>query len=594
MQINRKERGKMEKKQRFAFSTFHKTCLIFLVAVSIHFLGSFILYHEGADMLRREVTLSAENSHKYASQRLKNELNRISTLQTTLNNNWDINRLSLFSDQYNIFSLSEAIGNIEDKLWAVQSSSQFIDSLHVYVPDMDVCIGTYSNGQNLQQQREIYQALSQFPKGKIIYDGERLTFFTESAYASKSMSDRPAFFLQTTFSSSLLKSFLSAQVSSPYENMLVMLSGHGVILSGTPISEDAELYGELLKLPEKSEDRMSTLRLSCDSQTYTVICSRMSPSDLYLIQYCSDKMVNQKLHGLTGMIWLLTAFLLGASLFFSFSIHKIIHIPLNRLVNAYQSVENGDLNTHITPRGQSEFHYLYQGFDRMIERLQESIRQAYQQKELAQKAELKQLQSQIDPHFLYNSFFILNKRIRTDDTEGALRLSQLMGSYFQYITRSGRDFVPLAEELSHAVNYLEIQRIRFQNRLVIQADPLPEDVENCLVPRLILQPICENAIKYAVESRTDGSLLRLYFQRPEEGLLDIVVEDNGGITEEQIEEIKGRLETEDPEEITGLINIHKRLRLCFGERCGILLAQSPSGGLRSTLRIALNGKGRRT
>lgn len=576
----------MKKKRRFVFTTFHKTCLIFFLALFLISAGSFILYHQGTEMLRQEAVRSAEGSHAYASQMLKNEFNRIYTLQTVLNNNWDINKLSLFSDQYSIYARSEAMGNIKDKLWAVQSGSQIVESIHVYVSDLDTGIGSFSSGQALQEQRSIYSSLSELDKNKILYNGEKLMLLTESPYSSQADPQKPSFFIQTTFSNISLSNFLSTQRSEPESNLLLLYPGAGIILSEEAVAPGSPLYARLLKLPEEMTADSQSIRFTCDSQTYTAACSHLTPSNLYLVQYLPDNVIDRKLGPFYLMIVILFVFLVVASLFFSFSIYKIIHMPLNRLVKAYQAVENGDLDTHITPHGQGEFHYLYQAFDRMISRLQDSIRQAYQQQMLAQHAELKQLQSQIDPHFLYNSFFILNKRIRADDTEGALLLSQLMGSYFQYITRNGRDFVPLWEEVSHAQSYCEIQQIRFQNRLTLQIEPVPVEASKELVPRLILQPVCENAIKYAVENSKEDTVLRLRYEQREEGLFDIIVEDNGkSLSDDWIVQMRRKLEERDPGEITGMINIHRRLKLRYGEKCGVLLQRGPFGGLQVTLRI---------
>ena len=110
----------------------------------------------GTDKIRRELIRSVENTGNYSSSILKNEFNRLQALQTVLNTNWDINKLSLFSGQYSTYALSEAMSNIKDKLWAVQSGSRFIESINVYIPDIDANITTYSTGKALQEQRDVY------------------------------------------------------------------------------------------------------------------------------------------------------------------------------------------------------------------------------------------------------------------------------------------------------------------------------------------------------------------------------------------------------------------------------------------------------
>ncbi|WP_300685910.1 sensor histidine kinase [Acutalibacter sp. 1XD8-36] len=570
-------------KKKFVFTTFHKTCAIFLAALLIITAGSFVQYRQGMELLRQESVNSANGAHRYMKNILDTELNRILILQDVLNNNWDINKLSILKDEYSFYARSEAIGNIKDKLWAVQSSSRVIESLHVYIADIDTRIGTYTSLPTMEQEHKLYEHLADYPKNKIIYENGQMILLTESAYFSKNYPDRPSFFIQATFSNLSLAVLLSSQITESMSNMALLYPSSGIILSGEPVPGDIE--EQLLPLANENLPTDGTTRLSIGKQSYTVLCSRLAPSDIYLMQYLSDEMVNEKLRPMSYIISLFIGFMVCAGLFFSFSIYKIIHMPLKQLVEAYQSVENGDLNTRIEPSGPGEFHYLYQGFDRMLERLQEYVHLAYEQKMLAQRSELKQLQSQIDPHFLFNSFFILNKRIRSDDTDGALQLSKLLGSYFQYITRNGRDFVPLAEEVGHMKNYCEIQKIRFRNRLTLELEPPPPDIAEVSVPRLILQPICENSIKYAVENRTEDSVLRLRYHMLGGNLFEILLDDNGSITDDEIRNIEEKLRQTDSEEITGLSNINRRLQLRYGPGCGLELGRGELGGLRIVMRL---------
>ena len=578
-----------EKKRKFVCTTFHKTCLVFGLAMLLLFSGSLLLYRQGTDKIRRELIRSVENTGNYSSSILKNEFNRLQALQTVLNTNWDINKLSLFSGQYSTYALSEAMSNIKDKLWAVQSGSRFIESINVYIPDIDANITTYSTGKALQEQRDVYASLSSLKKDELFYKDGKLIYITESVYASWKNPEKPAFFIQTAFSNLSIGNFFSEQCDASETNMLLFCPGNGILLSETPVPAGTELYASLAGLPKEDSTGSRILQFSCESQRYTALCRQLYPAEVYLIQYLPESAIEKEMQPFYRMIWLLFSVLVAASLVFSLFLYTLVHKPLKRLVKAFHTIEEGNLNIQICPGGQGEFHYLYQAFDRMILRLQESIRQAYQQQMLAQKAELKQLQSQIDPHFLYNSFFILNKRIRAEDTEGALLLSGLMGSYFQYITRNGRDILPLEEELTHARSYCEIQRIRFRNRLQVEIAPLPDSMRSFPVPRLILQPVCENAVKYAAENRSGNTVFRMHYLLREGGYFDIIAEDTGeNLTDAAIAAMQKKLEAQRPTEITGMINIHRRLRLRYGEGCGVFLSRSPLGGLRVVLRISVS------
>ncbi|GJM75129.1 hypothetical protein HMSSN036_73450 [Paenibacillus macerans] len=104
---------------------------------------------------------------------------------------------------------------------------------------------------------------------------------------------------------------------------------------------------------------------------------------------------------------------------------------------------------------------------------------------MAQRAELKQLQSQINPHFLYNSFFILNTMAKTGDTERIEQFTTLLGEYFEFVTRNASDLVALEQEIHHARMYAEIQELRFSRRIQVRFDTLPDELRSIPVPRLI-------------------------------------------------------------------------------------------------------------
>ena len=131
----------------------------------------------------------------------------------------------------------------------------------------------------------------------------------------------------------------------------------------------------------------------------------------------------------------------------------------------------------------------------MLDRISSLIDQVYRQKILYQESELKQLQSQINPHFLYNSYFVLYDMAINEDYENLAEFARHMGTYFQYITRSSSHVSRLYDEVEHARIYANFQAHRFRNRIAMEFDQLPEDLHDCLVPKVILQPVIENAFE---------------------------------------------------------------------------------------------------
>jgi two-component system sensor histidine kinase YesM len=270
---------------------------------------------------------------------------------------------------------------------------------------------------------------------------------------------------------------------------------------------------------------------------------------------------------------------------------KIIHHPLNKLIYSFQKVETGDLSIRINEKEKSEFNYLYQGFNRMADNLDNLINQVYNQKLLLQKAEFKQLQAQINPHFLYNSFFMLHRMIQSEMQEESVKMASELGLYFKYITRNKSEFVSLKDEYAHARIYSNIQALRFEGRIEVSFEELPTDAAFIQVPRLILQPVIENAYNYGLENMVEGGLLKVSFTKGYQQL-SIHVEDNGNsLPDDKLDSLRKSLNIPDTSlttgEISALLNIHQRMQIFFKSQEPLRVERSVLGGLKVILNIEI-------
>ncbi|HAL73498.1 MAG TPA: two-component sensor histidine kinase, partial [Clostridiales bacterium] len=238
-----------------------------------------------------------------------------------------------------------------------------------------------------------------------------------------------------------------------------------------------------------------------------------------------------------------------------------------------------------------EFSTLFHSFNQMVQNLQVLVNEVYEKELLVQHANLKQLQSQINPHFMYNSLYALSTLIKTGDNENADLFCMYLANYFRYITRSGSDLMPLADEWQHASTYLNIMTMRNSNIRIDFQHELPAEVKKIKVPRLIIQPILENAFKHGGKTVTHFALKVAATYT--DGCLTITVDDNGKrIGDAELDDLNSRLnEHQSGQEITGLINIHKRLRLMFGQPSGLEASRSDLGGMRITATIDLKQGG---
>lgn len=333
----------------------------------------------------------------------------------------------------------------------------------------------------------------------------------------------------------------------------------------------------------KDEGWRSAQEQPVDKKGYLYDVSEIERSDYVSVTYYADREIYSSMNFYRAFYCLLLGLIVAGACFFSRWLYMILHRPMKVLLEGLEKVRNGDLDTVISVHRDDEFQEIYESFNSMTVRLKQLIEKNYRQEILLKKSELKQLQSQIAPHFLYNSFIVLSNRINAEDYEFAAEFSRELGQYFMFLTRSGREYIPLKEELEHAWSYARIQHVRFRNRLNLQLDELEEDWKETLVPRLIVQPVFENVFKYVVGKSRDFVTIHMGFVY-EEDAIRIIIENSGEITDEELSVIAGKLGKVD-DEIHGMANIHQRLMLIYNGEGGVELGRSQLGGLKVTLKL---------
>ena len=268
-------------------------------------------------------------------------------------------------------------------------------------------------------------------------------------------------------------------------------------------------------------------------------------------------------------------------------LYVIVRSPLRKLRMALKAIETGELNKRLPRTIISDFQYVNDQFNAMGARLEDLVEREYTLHLLHMKAELRQLQYQINPHFLYNTYFTLRALLEEEETEQASAFADLLGRYLKYATSSDQEYATLGEEISHAKNYAEIQQMRFSQRVDLQWEIEQEYFHDLKVPKLILQPLIENAFEHGLRRVLEGGIVRVSLDDTD-GVV-IHVEDNGRtLTDERLEELAARLRQNNHqagEDSVALLNIHRRLQILFGAQSGLSVSRSELGGLKTTVTI---------
>ena len=251
--------------------------------------------------------------------------------------------------------------------------------------------------------------------------------------------------------------------------------------------------------------------------------------------------------------------------------------PMKKLEDSLKGI-GVDKEPEIYIGGPPEIQHLGKTILSMVEQLRELTDDIVKEQEEKRKSELDALQSQINPHFLYNTLDSIMWMVESEQYEDAVAMVQALGKLFRISLSRGKNIITVGEELQHARSYLDIQKYRYKNKFISYFE-IEEDIEKYKTIKLILQPLIENAIYYGMEYMDgDGEIYIRAYTR--ENDLYFEVEDNGlGMREEQV----AGLLTEEPKVRSkgsgiGLRNVHQRIQLYFGETYGLQIESEPDEG----------------
>lgn len=251
--------------------------------------------------------------------------------------------------------------------------------------------------------------------------------------------------------------------------------------------------------------------------------------------------------------------------------------PLKHLEDSLQGI-GVDKEPQIYIGGSPEIQHLGETIRSMVGQLRELTDDIVREQEQKRKSELDALQSQINPHFLYNTLDSIMWMVESEKYEDAVSMVQALGSLFRISLSKGKNIITVGEELHHAKNYLEIQKFRYKNKFTSYFE-IEEGIGKYKTIKLIIQPLVENAIYYGMEYMDGEGEIHIRAYTREEDLF-IEVEDNGlGMPEEQVE----NLLTDDTRVRSkgsgiGLRNVHQRIQLYFGKEYGLEIISEPDEG----------------
>jgi two-component system, sensor histidine kinase YesM len=329
-----------------------------------------------------------------------------------------------------------------------------------------------------------------------------------------------------------------------------------------------------------------------EGEEFYLITDEIQKLDLTLITIVSSDNLTQDSRKVMDLITILYLANIPLFLAMGYFLYGTIVKPVNHLVDKMNMFEKGQFDIQIEGQRHDEFDYMYLAFNKMTKNINALVNDVYF-KELARKdAEIAALQEQINPHFLYNTLESINWRAQiAGEKEIATMIRALSKLMDGSINRNNEKFITMKQEIDYMHQYMYLIKMRYTDSLTYELD-CDIAVETCLVPKLIIQPLLENAVKHGIEAVGEGTI-KLKAYGLEDSLI-IEVEDNGiGMNpiilehvQESIEHEKKSIHTHlESRESIGLRNVARRIHLIYGEEAEINIVSELNIGTKIILKL---------
>lgn len=542
------------------------------------------------DVVKTTLERSASKQMEYTINQLEQSLRQLEKQTLLLANDATITSYASsweFPEYINHLLLRKTI---EEKLELQSQAEPLIHELKIYWPTIKEVVSSNKNESLVQFNPELFVNK---PKNQWYAEAsdDLLTFhllMTNPTLVAADSSNIVTV-VETTISSRYLQSVLRGLDETGNGTSFFYFPDHGLIGND---DMDPSLFQALLENGDNvlrggisGYPKLTVIEIG---NIEYLVQSMQSPSiGGTLFSYIE---LDEFLNPLQKVNWLVNSslfFLLVTGITISFMFYKQFRIPLAYLVRKIEYLGRGDYGSRATLKTNTEFDYLFDRFNEMASRTQALIENVYEEKVRTRELEYKHLQSQINPHFLYNCLFYIVSM--ANKSPGAvISMAKNLSDFYRYITRKAGETTTLAEEIRLIESYLQVQALR-NTRLSYSID-IPTAMHGLPVPSLLLQPIVENAVVHGIEQKQEAGNIRIRGSVSGSKYVIYIDDDGVGLREEEMKSLNNYVHAkyQSTEEIgCGLRNVHHRLTNRYGNHSGLSFSSNEWGGFRVILQITV-------
>ncbi len=326
-----------------------------------------------------------------------------------------------------------------------------------------------------------------------------------------------------------------------------------------------------------------------DQDSVVFFSSIPHTEDWILCTMIENSMIYAQTDSIIRYILYIGILLFIVSIFLAVVVSNSIVKPIQSLKTNMIEVSHGNLQSYYDFQNTDEVSVLGQVFNQMLNEIENLINQVVHEQKQKRKAEFRALQSQINPHFLYNTLDTLQWKALEYDAFEVADLVNSLSRFFRISLSSGNEYISIAKETEHVQNYLDIQKVRYKDKVnySITVDPA---ITQKMVPKLIIQPLVENAIYHGLKPRKENGHIEIIVSSDSDFLVIEVRDDGIGMNPEKLAQLQNNLANSVESDHYGLYNINERLKFAFGDDYQIRVASKPNKGTIVLLKIPIQSE----
>ncbi|WP_158630157.1 sensor histidine kinase [Cohnella sp. AR92] len=563
---------------------FVKMLLLFVAVIFITLLLYGRSYQQDVKVITQQVTNADLSNLEFFVQQLDGNIDQLATTAYTLLRDPTVRDFEQIGLLDHLIDRNETIRSVLEKLSLQSVTSNLVNTITVYNVENKDYLSSDSDSRidpSLLSSPLANGWTYTAPTDQRASGGDfRMVLSDPADYSSTPQLAN--MIMEVRFPASNLQKLLG-DIQAPYGGY-TFLYHPGMGLINPPGTDANIIQGLVSSLGNLSSQKNDYSIVTYKDKRYLVSSVWSSSLGWQVIHYSPLEQMLKPLESSRSSFFTASFVLLGLGILFSLLLFRQIQRPINVLLRAVNRLKEGQWSTRIRLKTNSEFTVLNESFNEMAVQIQSLIERVYMEQLRAKDAYLKQLQSQINPHFLYNCLFFIKSKAGVGDTAAVTAMALNLGEYYRYITRLDHDMTTVGDELKLLENYLSIQNLRKQ-RIEYNIE-VPKPLLGEAIPRLLIQPLVENAIVHGIEKKAGAGYISISGKAIGEHI-EFTVEDSGaGMNDSEINGLLAKLnEPERGESGCGLWNVQQRLKHQFGPASGLSIQPSELGGIHVKLRI---------